>query len=237
MKQNGNGTGTADSDCSGSSGDEAPVEKKSSKKSKKQQKGNADDGDDNDWCEDTSPEAVAERMKELKVEGAVSKLMGDEDDDDEDDPRKQFAEYLVENPDASSSEMKTAAQNLGLKDDKVLSVLPCALFSADNVLKEISSKKKLLKTFAKNEKGQKGLIGGFEEFCGVKHRDLLAKFPLILKALYDLDLLEEEVILAWGEKVSKKYVDKKIAKELHEKAQPFLKWLKEAETDDSSDDD
>lgn len=30
-------------------------------------------------------------------------------------------------------------------------------------------------------------------------------------------------------KVSKKYVSKELAKEIHAKAEPFVKWLKEAE--------
>lgn len=38
-------------------------------------------------------------------------------------------------------------------------------------------------------------------------------------------------------KVSKKYVDKKISTEIHEKAAPFINWLKEAEEDDSEEDD
>jgi hypothetical protein len=33
--------------------------------------------------------------------------------------------------------------------------------------------------------------------------------------------------------VSKKYVDKKLAQEIHDKSQPFIKWLKEAEEEES----
>ena len=40
------------------------------------------DGDDDDWAVDTSADAVAARMKELAVQGAVAKLMDDDDDDD-----------------------------------------------------------------------------------------------------------------------------------------------------------
>lgn len=38
------------------------------------------DEDDDDWAVDTSAAAVAARMKELAVQGAVAKLMDDEDD-------------------------------------------------------------------------------------------------------------------------------------------------------------
>jgi hypothetical protein len=37
--------------------------------------------------------------------------------------------------------------------------------------------------------------------------------------------------------VSKKYVDKKISTEIHEKATPFINWLKEAEEDDSEEEE
>lgn len=37
--------------------------------------------------------------------------------------------------------------------------------------------------------------------------------------------------------VSKKYVDKKVSAEIHEKATPFINWLKEAEEDDSEEEE
>jgi len=62
---------------------------------------------------------------------------------------------------------------------------------------------------------------------------LVSKVPHILKALYDLDILEEKVILDWGAKRSKKTVGKELAEEIHVKAAPFIKWLKEAEEEES----
>ena len=55
----------------------------------------------------------------------------------------------------------------------------------------------------------------------------------IFKAFYDHDIIEEEVILDWGKKVSKKYVSKALSEKIHEKVKPFLTWLKEAEEDSS----
>ena len=42
---------------------------------------NKDDEDDEDWAVDTSETAVAERMKELAVQGAVAKLMKEGEDE------------------------------------------------------------------------------------------------------------------------------------------------------------
>ena len=54
-----------------------------------------------------------------------------------------------------------------------------------------------------------------------------------------MDIIEEEIILDWGKKVSKKYVSKELSEKIHKKVDPFLKWLKEAdeESDESEDDE
>jgi len=54
-------------------------------------------------------------------------------------------------------------------------------------------------------------------------------------ALYQEDILDEEVCMNWGTHVSKKYVDKDTSKKVRKSVEPFLKWLEEA--DDESDDD
>ena len=71
----------------------------------------------------------------------------------------------------------------------------------------------------------------------VYRKDLVPKVAHILKSLYDLDILEEKVIIEWGEKAYKKTVGKEVAEEIHAKAAPFLKWLKEAEEEDSDSDE
>ena len=53
-----------------------------------------------------------------------------------------------------------------------------------------------------NQKAQKYLLGAFELLVGQSFPEILMpKAAHILKELYDRDLLEEEVILQWGEKV------------------------------------
>jgi len=52
---------------------------------------------------------------------------------------------------------------------------------------------------------------------------------------YDVDILEEKVLLEWAVKVSKKYVSRDLSQEIHTKAEPFIKWLKEAEEEDDTD--
>lgn len=67
--------------------------------------------------------------------------------------------------------------------------------------------------------------------------DSLFQVPAILKTFYDEDILEEEVLLEWGKKVSKKYISKELSEQIHKKAEPFMTWLKTAEEESEEDSD
>lgn len=53
----------------------------------------------------------------------------------------------------------------------------------------------------KNRKAQKYLLIGFEKLVETYQEQLLPKAAHILKSLYDNDILEEESILEWADKV------------------------------------
>jgi translation initiation factor 5 len=73
-----------------------------------------------------------------------------------------------------------------------------------------------------SEKHQKSLLGGIERLVGISHPDLLPAVPKILMALYQLDIVEEEVVTQWGSHVSKKYVDKDVSKKVRKASKPFI---------------
>lgn len=57
-------------------------------------------------------------------------------------------------------------------------------------------------------------------------------------AYYENDLVSEETITNWGTKASRKYVeDIQVSKKVRKAAEPFLKWLEEAEDDDEDEDE
>jgi len=190
--------------------------------------------DDDDWAEDMSEEAVRRRQQEL-----VAGVQGLGVSDDEEDPYDVFANYVTTESDASNAEILLKIDTLGLKTTNVLQMLPQVLFNSKILAeRQISKRAGLFEKLAKDEKTQRALLGGFERLVGLQVRDLLPKITMILKTLYDEEIVEEEVFIAWGQKASKKYVGKrKIAEEILEKAKPFLDWLETAESEDSDDDD
>lgn len=90
------------------------------------------------------------------------------------------------------------------------------------------------------EKHEKALLGGIERFIGLRGQDNPAFFKKtteILIALYNDELIGEEVITKWGTKASKKYIDLATSKKVRKSAEPFLEWLAKADSDDEDEDD
>lgn len=193
-----------------------------------------------DWSVDTSAEAVKARMKTL--ESAVGSMAisggGDDDEDDEgaDSPYGQFGRWVEENRDnvdVGAIQIYKKAEEFGIeKKHKAVLVLVQALFTTD-VVKEIDQYKALLAKMVTSEKHQKSLLGGVERLVGKDYPELVPSVPKILMALYQNDIIEEEVVTQWGTHVSKKYVDKETSKKVRKASEPFLKWLEEADDDDS----
>lgn len=142
---------------------------------------------------------------------------------------------MEQEKDATANDIAAKAKALGVREDKAVAVMVQVLFDAD-IMKQLPKKHHLFIKFLRSEKAQKAFLGGIERIVGVLHPDLLPKVALILKAAYDEDLLDEEVILAWGEKISKRYVPKDVAKKIRTQAKPFLDWLKNASEEDSDED-
>merc|ERR1712203_118860 len=119
-------------------------------------------------------------------------------------------------------------------------IVLCVLLFDDkkSTVAQIKTYRRLMLRFChENQKAQKYLMGGIEKTIETFKDTLLAKTGGILKAFFDHDILDEEVIIEWGKKVSKKYVSKDLSEQIHKKAEPFLTWLKDAEEESESEDD
>lgn len=134
-------------------------------------------------------------------------------------------------------DISAEADTLEIRETKAIMVIIELLFD-ENCVKQLMQYRILLLLFTNgNQKSQKYLLGAIEKLIELKKEVLLPKVSLILKSLYDTDVVDEEVLLEWGKKASKKYVSKEISMEIQEKAAPFLKWLQEAEEEDDSEDE
>lgn len=67
--------------------------------------------------------------------------------------------------------------------------------------------------------------------------DMYQEVVKILQLYYHHDLVSEEVVTKWGTKASKKYTDLSISKKVRKAAAPFLKWLEEADEEESSEEE
>jgi len=208
-----------------------------------------DDDDDGDWSVDTSAAAVAARMKiQEDAMNKVEKAAGhkkepelDEFEQEKKDIGDKIAKAMGDSEsadDAIKGLMEVATEHK-LQCDDLFGFIFDAVIDADAV-KQISKQhttvlKKLFKSSKDKAKTQKFLLECVQALvCDGTHAEaLLKKTPQILKALYDIDLLEEDVLIKWHEKGSKKKAGKKV----REAAEPFVNWLKEAEEDSDEDDE
>eukprot|EP00088_Acartia_fossae_P050209 TRINITY_DN5609_c0_g1_i14.p1 TRINITY_DN5609_c0_g1~~TRINITY_DN5609_c0_g1_i14.p1 ORF type:complete len:445 (-),score=210.56 TRINITY_DN5609_c0_g1_i14:1480-2814(-) len=235
---------------------ESVTKKKDRKDKNGKKEGGSDEGEDDnanddwgedevDWGEDTSDDAVRKRMEALS--GGLGGLVIDNDLDKPEVERINiFHQYVKKKIQAGPMTSVTQKEILGeaerLEVKNKAPIVLCELLFDEKMFKEkqISKHKNLFLRFTHdNPKAQKYLMGGIEKTIESQDSALLPRVPHILKEFFEADILEEEVILEWAKKVSKKYVSKDMAQKIHEKAAPFITWLKEAEeeSEESSDED
>jgi len=223
---------------------------KDDKVEKKNGNNGGDDEDDwaeeeeAEWIEDTSEEAIAKRAQEQLTNGIAGLVIDSDMDKSEEERINIFFKFVQVKKGLINGhvakEIQAEAERLEIKNKAP--VILCELLFNDKMFKEKQIKKYanlLLRFTQDNSKGQKYLLGGIEKTVATYETALLPRVAHIFKELFEEDVLEEEVILEWSKKVSKKNVSKEMAEKIHDKAAPFIKWLKEAEeeSDESSEND
>ncbi|KAL3798962.1 hypothetical protein HJC23_005101 [Cyclotella cryptica] len=202
-------------------------EKKSSKKSKSKDEDDDEDKHDEDYDE---------------VEGAEDDGLIDHVDDE--NAMKLAVEalkkFLLENPDASPSAIAEKVVNeqmaSGLKSQDKIHIFVQATFTPDFIKKK--QVQKHAAAISKITQGksvmERHLISACEGLCV----DEPKKFAVLLKQLFDAEVLEEDTILEWAGEGRTEYtlesVDEDQRAALRGEAEPVVVWLQE---DDSSDED
>ncbi|KAL7667144.1 W2 domain-containing protein [[Candida] zeylanoides] len=185
---------------------------------------------DDDWAVDMSKEAIEARAREL--EGLS---LGETA---EQTKFNEFGEWLLNEAGGDKSKLPSDVDiykkivELDILDQpETVQVLAQCLFD-DDIVEQLGEHAGLLSKLINGDADfEQALLGGIERYLGLENQDLIASVPKILMALYEGDLVSEEVITAWGTKVSKKYVPKEVSKKVRKAAKPFIKWLEEAEED------
>ncbi|KAG1681952.1 Eukaryotic translation initiation factor 5 [Nymphon striatum] len=196
--------------------------------------------DEDDWAVDTDADAVARRMEDL-TDGAKGLMLNDDMAKTQQERIDIFYVFVKRRKSEGKlntlgKELYGEAERLDIKDKATL-VLSELIFD-ENMIQQIKLYRSILLRFTQaNGKAQKYLLGGFEQLVQMHKDALMPKVAHILKAFYDYDILEEETLIQWSKKVSKKYVKKDIAQEIHDKVSPFIKWLQEAEEEESSEEE
>ncbi|XP_044317142.1 eukaryotic translation initiation factor 5 [Drosophila rhopaloa] len=197
--------------------------------------------DDEGWSVDVSKEAIRARLQDL-TDGAKGMTISDDYDKTEKERIDIFYELVKQKRDNKQLDDLVTHKELFIEAERldIVSKAPLVLAEllfTENIIKDVNRNRILLLRFTfNNPKAQRYLIGGVEQTVELHTSTLMAKVAGIFKTLYDIDVLDEAVILQWAQKVSKRHVPKKIATEIHEKVMPFVLWLKNAEEESESSD-
>lgn len=222
----------------------SPSSESSSTKSPKRAVVTAEEQEDMEemkkWSVDTSEDARRKRAAAALGSAALGALTLTDDLDKTIDERldifRDFIRVKKSEPKFAAKAVLGEAQRLECKE-KGVRILAEELFDA-NIGAQITTFAALFQRFVfDNEKAQRYLLGGLEVVIHRYSGLLLDKTPGILKKFYDSDILDEDVIINWSEKSTKKYVDRESNQLIREKAGPFCEWLREADNDDESDEE
>lgn len=181
---------------------------------------------DDDWAVDMSKEAIEARARELEgltLNDTQAKLT-------------EFGEWLLQESQDSKDDLPSDVEifrkiyEMQLVDTADVALVLAQVLFDEDIVEQIEEHSGMLSKLINDKSNfEKAFLGGLERFLGLEKPELIPALPKILMKLYDKELLSEEVILSWGQKVSKKYVSKDISKKVRKAAKPFIKWLEEAD--------
>ncbi|PTB62236.1 hypothetical protein BBK36DRAFT_1129948 [Trichoderma citrinoviride] len=207
---------------------------------------------EDEWAVDMSEEAVKARQAQLPGELKQKLNIGGDDEDEDGEGGgntvyDEFGNWInqqaeekggIDNVDSINIYLKAKELGIESKHRSVL-VLVQTIFDK-NIVAQIPKRASMLKQFVTSEKHEKALLGGTERLIGSLGKENPEMFQQVVKVLqlyYHHDLVSEEVVIPWGSKASKKYVDVSTSRKVRKAAEPFINWLKEADEEESSEED
>uniref|UniRef100_A0A8D1M841 Eukaryotic translation initiation factor 5 n=1 Tax=Sus scrofa TaxID=9823 RepID=A0A8D1M841_PIG len=110
---------------------------------------------------------------------------------------------------------------------------------SDDLERTVEERVNILFDFVK-KKEEEGIFDSSDKaiVAEAERLDVKAMGPLLLtEVLFNEKIRGQIKKYSWSEKASKKHVSKELAKEIGVKAEPFIRWLKEAEEESSGGED
>ena len=125
--------------------------------------------------------------------------------------------------------------------DRVIIYIGSVFTSALIANSEVAKNQKMLCALAPTPNTQRHIIAAMEWFCGSHHQNLASKFPIVLKQLFDEEIVEEDVFYDWSADYAKNdhsaddsLITIDTLESLKASAQPFVTWLREADEEGDS---
>ncbi|XP_066329378.1 eukaryotic translation initiation factor 5-like [Miscanthus floridulus] len=218
-----------------------------------------EDDDDVQWQTDTSIEAAKQRMQEQLSAATAEMVMLSTEETERKKKQATHAngsakEIPVEKPAVTKpspyeelvgdikaslgsaptpTQLKAMLASSTLPPQDVMNALFEALFDGvgKGFAKEVVKSKKYLAVAVPDEAAQTLLVQAIEAFGGKCNPEVLKEVPVVLKALYDGDILEEETIVDWYNAAVAAGKDSQVVKN----AKPFVEWLQSAESEEEDD--
>lgn len=208
-----------------------------------------DDGDDVQWQTDTSLEAAKQRIQEQLSAVTADMVMLSTDEEKKKSVRKSpesefkvhengisaheklvdvIKEFLKKS--SSAAQLKSLLDSLSGTSQEIMDALFIALFRdvGKGFAKEVTKKKNYLAAVVQEEGWQMVLLQSLESFCGKASSEAAKEVALVLKVLYDEDILEEEFVMEWYQKGM---AGSNKNSQIWKNVKPFVEWLQNAESE------
>jgi translation initiation factor 5 len=192
--------------------------------------GDAADEDDDDvqWQTDTSAEAARKRIAE-QLSAATAEMVVLSTEETPYDELVEEIKSSLGNA-ATAAQLKAVLSSSTLPAKDVMNALFKALFhgAGKGFANDVKKNREYLAVSVPDEGAQILLLQAIGSFCSECSAEALKEVPVVLKVLYDGDVLEEETIVQWyDEAVAAGECSKAV-----ENARRFVEWLQSAESDE-----
>ncbi|KAD2393058.1 hypothetical protein E3N88_40035 [Mikania micrantha] len=206
-----------------------------------------EDDDNVQWQTDTSAEAARQRIQEqlstvtadmvmLSTEEPVKKVVKKdspavEKDNNDNMHKKSLVDMAKENLKKGVGPKEMMSSMSGSPQENMCAVYEALLDGVEKgFAKQLLKKKNYLAALIEGEdESQLLLLQAIEDFCGKSNPNAVKEVALVLKALYDVDILEEEYVVRWYEEGTSG--GNKSSSPIWKNAKPFVDWLQSAESE------